>query len=229
MPALLQFMPDGLVRASGLARGDSHGKQRCNDSEITEAIDQETVTFAERGDYDSGDGGPEKSSHIHHGRIQRNGVAQVSAILNHLNDEGLASRHVEGIDDALSQPQPDYFADGNDSGQSESGQCEGLQHRENLSYHEGLMAVPAIHPHTGEWPQKKTWYPRCEAHDAQKPRRAGYSIDEPTRGDLRHPSADERYRLAGEEQAIVPRAQRPESKLPAFTLGTRSCCWAAGM
>src|SRR5579863_1405389 len=159
MPALLQFMPDRLVRASGLARGDSHRKKRRNDCEITEAIDQETITFAERGDYDSGNGGPEKSSHIHHGRVQRNSVAQVSAVFNHLNDEGLASRHIESIDDALSQPQPNDFANGNDSGQSQSGQREGLQHRENLRHNEGLVAVPAVHPDTRKWSQKETWYP----------------------------------------------------------------------
>src|SRR5580693_8905334 len=148
MPAFLQFMPDRLVRSSRLARGNFHRKQRSNDSEITEAIDQETITFAERGDYDSSNGGPEKSSHVYHGRIQCNGVAQVSAVFNHLNDEGLASRHIEGIDDALSQPQPNDFANSNDSGQSQTGQGQGLQHGENLSYHQGLVAVPSVHPDT---------------------------------------------------------------------------------
>src|ERR1700685_3044874 len=206
VPPLLQFLPHWLSRASRLHGRDRHGEQGSNDREITEAIDQEAIALAEDGNNDSGNRGAEKSSHVYHGRVEGNSVAQVGTVLDHLNHEGLARGHVEGVDDALSQPQPNYFANGNDSGQSQSSQRERLQHGENLRDDQGSVAVPSVHPDTGERSQKETWYPGREANDAQQPCRAGYSVHEPTRGDLRHPSADQRYRLAGEEQTIVPRA-----------------------
>ena len=219
VPTLRQLLPHWLSRASRLYGRDYHGEQGSNDREITEAIDQEAIAFPKRRDNDSSNRGTEKSSHVYHRGVERNSVAEVGAVLDHLNHEGLARRHVESVDDALSQPEPDDFANGNDSGQGQTGQREGLQHRKNLRHDQGLVAIPSVYPDTRERSQKKTWYPRCKAHDAQQPRGAGYSVHQPTRGDLSHPSADQGHRLAGEEQAIVPRAQGPEGKFPTLTPG----------
>ncbi len=57
--------------------------------------------FAEGGDDEAGDGGTDEARAVGHRRVDGDGVAEVFAVFDHLDEEGLAAGHVKGVDEAL--------------------------------------------------------------------------------------------------------------------------------
>ena len=90
-----------------------------------DAVDQEAGAFADVGEQDSGDGGPDHARGIEDGGVERDGVDQVF-LRGHLNDERLAAGHVEGVDDAERSGQREHVPDLNAAGEGEGGEGEGL-------------------------------------------------------------------------------------------------------
>ncbi len=58
--------------------------------------------------------GPDQAGGVHHGGIQSDGAAEILAALDHLHHERLPRWHVEGVNQALRQTQPDDFVDVDD-------------------------------------------------------------------------------------------------------------------
>src|SRR5579863_6793916 len=96
-PAFFKFLPDRFTGVALHSWADSHCQQRSNDREIAKAIDQEAISLASRRNNYASDRWPEKPGGIHHGRVERDGIAQISAVLDHLDHKSLPSRHIDRI------------------------------------------------------------------------------------------------------------------------------------
>ncbi len=88
---------------------DAHQQQGCDDGKVANAIDQETPAFAEGSDHQARDGRTNQPAAVRHGRVDGDGVTEVVPIVDHLNEEGLARGHVEGIDQALKSGEGEDF------------------------------------------------------------------------------------------------------------------------
>ena len=126
-----------------------------------------------------------------------------SRSFDHLHDEGLPRGHVESVDQSLREAEPDNFVDVDDATESQHGQREGLQHRKYLSDHKSAMAIPAVHPDSGEGSEKESGNLAGETDDAQQQRGMREPIDEPSGGDAHHPGADQRNALSAEKQPVI--------------------------
>ena len=149
-----------------------------------------------------------------HGGIEGDGIAQILAGFDHLHHEGLAGRHVEGVDEALGQAQPEDVRDGDGPAQGQHRQRERLEHRKHLRDHEGGVPVPPIDPYSSKRRQKERWDLSGKAHHSQQKRRVGEAVHQPSGSDAGHPSADQREALAAEKQTVVAVPQGADHQRP---------------
>ena len=182
---------------------DAHHQQGCNHRKVAEAIKQKTPAFANRRDYQSGDGRANQPRSVCHRRVDRDGITEVVAILDHLYQERLTSGHVEGIDQTLQSGERDNFPERDDMGQCERRQGERLDGSRGLCPHQHLAAIETLHPDTRKWSQQKRNNLPCKANHAQQQRRMGQSIDQPACGQLGHPGADHGDALTEKEKLEV--------------------------
>jgi hypothetical protein len=131
------------------------------------------------------------------------GVREIGAVVDHLDDERLPRRRVEGIDHALRELQQDHFHHGDLSAEREHRQRQRLQRGQHLRDDEDAMAIPAIGEHARDRREKQHRDLSGETGDAEEQLGVGEAVDQPARGDPRHPRSDERHGLADEEQPIV--------------------------
>ncbi len=207
LPAFFQLRDhgdDGYLRSE---RRKAHGKKRCDDGDVANAVDEETVAFTEAGDDEAGERWADKARHVDHRRVERDGVAEIFAALDHLHQESLATGHVKRIDEPLACAEDEYFRNGDAVGECEGGKRQRLQHRECLSDDEDVTPVEAVNPHAGERREEERWDLAGEADDTEQPGRAGQSVDEPSGGNTGHPRADQRDALAGEKETEVTVAE----------------------
>ena len=90
----------------------------------------------------------------------------------------------------------------------EPGKRERLDHGEGLRPHQDLPPVEAVDPYSGKGSNQKRGNLAAEAHRPQQQRRMRKPVDQPRRGDARHPRADQRNALAAEKEAEVAMPQR---------------------
>jgi hypothetical protein len=116
--------------------------------------------------------------------------------------------------------------DGDDFGEGERGQGEGLNAGEDLGPDKELAAIEAVDKYSGEGREEEGGDLSGEADGAEEQGRAGEPVDEPTGGDAGHPGADERDALAGEEEAEVAMTKGS----PGVGVAARSgfCCGGRG-
>ncbi len=193
---------------AAIKRLDAHQQQGCDHGEVADAVDQETPALADRADHQAGDGRPDQPRTVGHRGIDRDGVTEVVAIVDHLDQEGLPPRHVERIDHPLQRGERDDFPQRDDMCQRERRQGERLDGAGGLRPHQQLAAIEALHPHARKRPQRKRNDLSREAYDAQQQRRMGQVIDQPGRRQPRHPGADHRDALTEEEELEVAVPQR---------------------
>jgi hypothetical protein len=223
-PALLQLFEHGGGGAFEGRWGEAHHEQGEHDGDVAEAVDGEAVAFAHGCDDDACDGGADEAGHIDDGGVEGDGVGEVLFVRlacvggDHLDEEGLAAGHVEGVDETLEGTEGDDLVDGDDLGEGKPGHRERLDTREDLGPDEQLAAVDAVDEDTGEGCEEEGWNLSGEADQSEEKRGAGEAVDEPTGGDARHPGADKRDALAGEEEAEVTVAKGA----PGVGVATRS-------
>ena len=92
-------------------------------------------------------------------------------------------------------------------GEDERGHDQRLRRKQHLGPDQQHAAIHAVDPHARERCKQEGGHLADEADDAQQKRRAGKPIDQPRGRDARHPGADERDRLTGEEEAEIAVAQ----------------------
>ena len=154
-------------------------------------------------------------------------LLQVALVFDHLDHEGLAAGHVEGVDAALHHAQREQQGNGDVAGERQRGQSQRLDHGEGLGPDQHLALVEPVYPHAGEGRQQKGGNLPGKADRAQQQGRAGEPVDQPAGGDARHPRADERDALAAEEEAEVAMAQRaPGVQAPPRLRSMAATRWA---
>ena len=161
-PQLVQH-PSSRRRALA-CRGSAHREQRRDHREVGDRVDQEAPSLAHRGDQHAADRRTEDPARVHHGGVERDGVGQVGAVLDHAHHERLPRRGVEGVDHALTHLQHQHLGDGDDAGQRQHRERQRLQHREHLGDDQHAVPVPPVDEHAGHgarnkvgiWPQNPT-------------------------------------------------------------------------
>ena len=179
VPAFAHLFQHAARVAADLHRLDAHQQQGCDHRKVADAIDQEAPAFARGADHQAGDRRADQPRAVCHRGVDGDGVTEVVAILDHLDEEGLAPGHVERIDQALQRAEGDDFPEGDDMCQGERGQRERLHGGGGLCPHQQPAAIEALHPDArNRRQQKRNNLPR-EADDAQQQRRMGQAIDQP--------------------------------------------------
>ncbi len=209
-------------------RVNVHQQKGSDDGEVTEAVKEEAPAFAESGDHEAGDGGADETSAVGHRGVDGDGIREVVAVVDHLDEEGLAGGHVEGVDEALERGEGDDLPKINDVSESERGHGERLDGGENLRPDEQLAAIKAFDPYAGERAEKKGEDLAGEADDAEKKRGVREAVNEPASGEARHPCADKRDALAEEvelEVAVTQRAPGVRKPRERRAFGDRRGCW----
>ena len=186
-----------------------HHEQRGDDREVADAVDEEAPAFAVGSDDHAGERRADEPREIDHGRVERDGVAEVALVFDHLDHERLAAGHVECVDETLHHAEREDVGDGDAMRERERGKGERLHRGEHLRPDEDLALVQAIDPDAGEGREQEGGNLAHEADDAEQPCGAGEAVDEPAGGDAGHPGADERDALAAEEEAEVGCAECP--------------------
>ena len=100
-PALAQLREHGCGGTLLAGARQAHHQQRGDDGDVADAVDEEAPAFAGGGDEQAGERRADEARHVDHGGVDGDGVGEVGAVLDHLDHEGLAAGHVEGVDDAL--------------------------------------------------------------------------------------------------------------------------------
>ena len=86
-----------------------HHEQRRDYGQVADSIDEETPSFTDRCDHNTRDSRADQSRAIHHRGVDGDGITEVVAVFDHLHQEGLARRHVEGVYQALQNGESDDF------------------------------------------------------------------------------------------------------------------------
>ena len=173
-PALAKLLEHGAGSALDQEWGHAHHEERGDDGDIAGAVDGKAVAFADGCDDNAGDGGTDEAGDVDDGGVERDGVREVLLIgfacvaRDHLDEEGLAAGHVEGIDKPLKDAEGDDLVDGDDPCESECGECERLDAGKNLGPDEQLTTVDAIDEDAGEGCEKESWDLPGEADGAEQ-------------------------------------------------------------
>ncbi len=191
----------------GLFKGQAHGGKRGDDGNIADSVDKEAPALTGGGDEQARQRGTDEAGGIDHRGVDGDGVGEIGAVADHLDHEGLAARHVKGIDDALHHAEGEDFANGDAVVEREPGERERLHHGKGLCPKKDFATVNAVDEDASEGREEEGGNLAGEANGAQKERGFRESIDEPRGGDAGHPGADERDALATEEEAEVAMTQ----------------------
>ena len=141
------------------------------------------------------------------------------AVLDHLDDERLPGRRIEGVDQALHDLQHQDLRDRDQSATASARRAPPTGASEApASMTRIRRRSHAIDDHPGKRRQQQRRDLPAEADDAEQQLRAGEPVDQPARGDARDPRADQRDALSAEEQAVVavPQRARQLVVVPAF-------------
>jgi len=120
-PALFHLHEHGVAGAFDGGGVQAHGVERGDDGEVTDPVNQEAVAFAGDGNDHTGERRADEARQVDHGRVHGDGVAEVLFVFYHLDEEGLAAGHVEGVDRALKGAEPDDFVNVDVVAEGESG------------------------------------------------------------------------------------------------------------
>ncbi len=147
--------------------------------------------------------GPQETPAINHGGVEGDGIAEVGTAVHHLDQEGLARRHIEGVDEALKNTQSQNLRHRDTSGESQRSEYEGPHGGEELSDQQAAPPLPPVRPDARHRTQQEGRDLAGERHHTQQKRRACQTIDQPTGGETGHPRADQGNALAAEEEPEV--------------------------
>ena len=112
----------------------------------------------------------DKAGHVDHGRVEGDGVAEVIFVFDHLDEEGLAAGHIEGVDNSLEGAERDDLVDGDDLCERECGHGERLNARENLCPDEKVAAVDAVDEDSGKGSEEEGGDLSGKAYDTEQER-----------------------------------------------------------
>ena len=109
-----------------------HQHQTDDDGDVADGIGGKAPAFADFRHQNSGDGGADDARTVEHRGIQGDGVHQIF-FADHVNEEGLASGNIEGVDDSEQGREHKDVPDLDASGQRKDSQNAGENHGGGLS------------------------------------------------------------------------------------------------
>ena len=185
-----------------------HHLQRDDHGKVADAVDQKAPPLTHGTDDDARQCRPNQPCHVHHGRVQSDGIAQIRPILHHLHREGLSGRHVERIDQTLKHAQRDDLRNCDYARKGERRHCQRLQCRRHLRPHQEPAPIHPLHPDSRERSQQEGQDLAREAHQAEQKGRVCQAIHQPTGGQTSHPGANKGDALATDKQLEIAMTQR---------------------
>ena len=143
-----------------------HGKAG-NYCEKANAVGKEAPTFTDSGNHNARKSRSHDARAIEHGRIERNRVHQIRA-RNHIHDESLAGRQINGVDHASKGGQRDDLPDFYAVRKRDPGQDEGKEHHGGLGKNEDFSAIKAVRQRPTDGRQQENRDLGGERHGAQQ-------------------------------------------------------------
>ena len=200
---------------------ETHGEEGREHGQIAGGVQEEAGRLADRRHQAPGERRSDHACGVEDRRVERDGVGQVLGS-DHLDDEGLTHRDVEGAD------RPEAARDEHDGGHAHGprrdehaeGQCE--QHRQRLGEDDQPLAVDAVGHHARGGREAEDRKVAGERDQAEGEAGAREPVHEPALRHALHPRPDQRHALAGDEQAKVPMPERRKAvDQPAARPGAR--------
>ena len=136
-------------------RRDSHDEQRRDHREIADAVDEEAPALADRGDHQTGDRRTDQARAVVHRRVDRDGVAEIIAIVHHLHEKRLPAGHVERVDQPLQRAERDDFPERDQMREGQRRERERLDRASRLRPHQQLPAIEALDPDARDRPERE--------------------------------------------------------------------------
>ena len=195
-------VPQRVRRGQRPPRRHLHEQQTGDDGDVAEAVQQEAPALADSREQHARDRRADGSRAVDDRRVEGDGVGEVF-FADHLDDERLARRHVEGVDDAEQRGQGEHVPHLDAAGEDQRRENQRKDHRRGLRRDEDVTAVEAVGRRAAEGREKQDRDLARESGEAEKRRRTSQAVDQPRLCDLLHPRADERDELSGEEEAVV--------------------------
>ena len=184
----------------------AHQRQGDDDREEAQGVEQERRRDARRGDDEAADGGPDDARAVEHRRVERDRVGEVLAA-DHLDAERLTDRHVDRVGDAQRERDEHEHPDLDGARHDQQEDDEREDHLATCVDDQEPALGQRVGDDAGEQAEQQDGDELGGDDDAQPDRVVGQRQDEPRLGHLLHPRADERDRLAGEEQPVVAMAE----------------------
>ena len=153
---------------------------------------------------------PDEAAGVEEHGVEGQGVGKVLDAPDEAVDERLAQGRVEAVEDAQGEGHGDDQAGADQARPGEDGEHEGLQRQQRLHADEPLLLVLAVDPRPGQRPHHELRDERAEGRHPQERRRAGEPIDQPRKGHLLDPRAQDGHRLPGKIEAEVAVGERPQ-------------------
>ena len=191
----------------------THHPEAGDHRDEAEPVEEEGLGHPEDADRETCHGRANDTCRIEHRRVERDRVVEVLAA-HHLDDERLASGHVERLDAAQQEREHEDLPDLDQSGRDERRERECQDHQDGLGGHER----PALRQMIGDEPaeQAEDQHRRelRRGDEAEVERIVRQLEDEPVLGDGLHPRPDQRDQLPEPEEPVVAMVQRvPDAQL----------------
>ncbi len=186
-----------------------HQDQRQNYRTVAEAVDEEAISFTDRGNHNARQRWSNQPGPIHHRRVERDRVPKILFVLYHLHKERLPSRHIECVNQPLQYTQRDDLVDRNQLRQRQPCQRQRLQPSQSLSPYKQPSAVHPFNQNARERRKHEGQDLPGKSHHPEQHRRVRQPPHQPARRQPRHPRANQRDTLPGNKQFEVAVLQRP--------------------
>jgi hypothetical protein len=207
-PAVVQLVQQmHFSRFVPRARRHAHRDNRTNDGDVGDGVDGEAPAFTKGGNQHAADGGTNNTRAIDHRGVERDGIRQVTPVLDHFAHKRLARGRVERVDDALNHLQPDDLPHGDDVRERQYREQRGLEKRPHLRPQQDPPSVVPIDQHARERRDDQRRDLTGEPRHAEQELRPGQPVDKPARRNTCDPGADEGNALTAEEEAEVAMLQ----------------------
>ncbi len=204
-------------RGSGGRRGravdgrrEAHGREGDEDGEIAGAVQEETRRLSDRGHEAARDRRSHDPRRVEDRCVQGDRAGEV-ARSDHLDQERLPRRQVDGPDDAEREREDADQRDGRTVRHHQDAEGDGQEHRRRLRDHHQAVTADPVCQHAGERRHERDGKERGRRHRAERERRAREPEDEPALGDRLHPEPDQRDALTEHVAAEVGVPQRREA------------------
>ena len=217
-PKIGKALPKIRLLLGRLERWQFHQHQRPDDREKAQSVDEKAGGGAPAHQRDSRQHRAEHASEIEAEGVEGNRVGQCGAIVDHVGDEGLLSRHRESVH-RPGECRDDCYHPSlrrNDPAPSQARQHERENHRGDLSPDKRRAPWVAIRNLSAIEGKQNEGDGVCAVDDSEPLGGFGQAPDEPSQSHCLHPRTGDRDRLSVEEEpgnsgTASHRTARPEA------------------